>query len=1262
MSDPQDTRGKARGCWFGFFVACGLFAALAGLVLGLAVLVGKSQLDPERYRPLVEEELTRQVGAPVRVERLDWRPPDAFDLVGVEVRNPDDAEADPLFRIARVSVDVSTRGLLRKQIVARRIEVTRPELTVDFGADSFLLSHFRPADQPRRAGAPGLIPQLPGISVLEGALTLRRMPGYDPADELSFEGIEATVGRTGRREGDLRIAGRFTNDWLTQCDFHFDLSPRLSSAGFRFLAEGIRISDNSLKCLPLESRNLLLSHRLKGVLDLDLSGRYDWQEGEAQLRSLRLDLRQCSGELKHLPFRVSEVSGYVQTDDRHLLSAKLSGKLGTADVGLTGHRELGTEPAQESWTLLATGLALDDALVSCLTEEAQQLVRQWRVGGTVDARIQWTRLPEGEARVVAAFSSDDLTIQPSQFPAPVRITKGTVIWDGRTCRLANAHVRMDGSSGVVSGLFSLGSRQLENLRLEITQLVLKQELLQALPKQFRDPLGPAELSGILKGEVLVQEDTVQGQSVRFHLVGDRAEIKLTQLPAPLRFVSGSGLWNGTDFSFTEVKCALGETALTARGELPATGSAWARIEFLDAALDEGLKQTLAAQFQRFGCELKSSGTYSGYLEARDLLGKAPPIMLEVAATGAVIAHKSFPLSLSLQNLKLTRDESGLALERVVGRAGEAEVTLSGRLPDDEKAAKELRCSVKGLQLTKALIERCPESVQASWRTAEPQGTVDVEASLSLGAEGLADMKYTAAVTCRDVSARYAGFPVPLSEVTGAVTFTNGKIVFSKLKGRAQGRPASLDGVVSLDGKAATELKIQVSEIPIDGSLLKWVPADVQNSVKELGVAGTVKLLDCQIECEPSAVPACRLVLSIEDGSLSGSGLGPPVKAVSASLIWDGDKLSIQSLSGSALGGAVSATGELTSAALQLSVRGQSFRLGPEFLNSLPLAAQSYRFLLHGSQSADFACTVNTKLDGEVPDTQFSSVLSLSRDLDESGVILKDVNGVVRLKGQLTGRQLVASQGSLEFDDLTVSGHRLEDLTAGFSSQGEAWAVKELRARYCGGLVRLNLDRAAGDGRTAVKANFSDVNVSELTARLGATKGIPGLARGELEFTIREGQVDSVRGSGKLFVEGQELCQLPALLSIFSLLPNRGKNRIRELEMQYGLEGQVLKVSIVKLIGVDYSIYGLGTIDLKGALDLKAVVATRSLLKDAVDSIPAGPLSRIAGSLVDRLRTAVHQFDVQGSLREPKARLMPLTLEKDELKRLLQEMHDDGRRE
>lgn len=159
---------------------------------------------------------------------------------------------------------------------------------------------------------------------------------------------------------------------------------------------------------------------------------------------------------------------------------------------------------------------------------------------------------------------------------------------------------------------------------------------------------------------------------------------------------------------------------------------------------------------------------------------------EVSIKGAAITYEKFPVPLTDVKVKADVTPEVTVLRKLVGRNGNGEVSISGKVwptsEDDSEPSFCLSIEATQLDLKRKWLDSLPEEVKKFVSEFRPTGKINVKANLSNNPKDVDDCPDNKIVIdCIGVELNPRAFAFPIENVMGKITITDERILLQNLR-------------------------------------------------------------------------------------------------------------------------------------------------------------------------------------------------------------------------------------------------------------------------------------------------------------------------------------------------------------------------------------------------------------------------------------------------------------------------------------------------
>lgn len=267
--------------------------------------------------------------------------------------------------------------------------------------------------------------------------------------------------------------------------------------------------------------------------------------------------------------------------------------------------------------------------------------------------------------------------------------------------------------------------------------------------------------------------------------------------------------------------------------------------------------------------------------------------------------------------------------------------------------------------------------------------------------------------------------------------------------------------------------------------------------------------------------------------------------------------------------------------------------------ALPGALAKVTRVLKFSQPVNLATELVISQPGSStarPSVYWDSVMALKDTELDTGTTWSKVNGLVSSKGFYNGQQVEDVVGNIFLERASVLGQNLRNVhipVMVWKGKSDKVSMPDIKADLYGG----SLD---GQGRLELEPTFryemvlhaSRIQLEQLGGQNFRSADISGLANATLHLAGEGGELEGLRGHGRLDVPSGKMYRLPLLLDLMKWLGLRLPDRtaFEQAHAKFRIEGPRLHIEELELDGSAISVRGSGGMKLNGddvKLDLNA---------------------------------------------------------------------------
>jgi len=620
-----------------------------------------------------------------------------------------------------------------------------------------------------------------------------------------------------------------------------------------------------------------------------------------------------------------------------------------------------------------------------------------------------------------------------------------------------------------------------------------------------------------------------------------------------------------------------------------------------------------------------------------------------------LTHYRFPYRLDRTVGTVVLDGRALAIH-LTGQAGSHSVQVEGAFRMEPKGlVGSIEVRGDGMRIDDGLLAAMPARSADILRTLHAAGTFDFVFRHERFPEMPTGDANSLGIRLTKCSLSYAGFPYPLSNVSGNIRMDRGHWTIKDVCGSNDTGIVRCCGSLVPNGENDGELTLLLTgtRVVLERELRDALPRGVQRIWDDLDPRGSadfaatvrhqVKARQTGVEIE--ATPHAETV------SIEPAWFPYRLERLGGRLIWKNGLLRFEGVRGVHARTTVSAegTGRFSSdggwhiSFKQLSA--DRFRADHDVTQALPeglqqaIATVRPKGLLSLSGSLDIYSTsaAESATDGHLnpgvpgpPAAAWDMQLDMEQGSLDVGIALEHVHGGMRLKGQSDGRmwnasgevaidsamwrglQITAVQGPLTMD----SGGVRFGMTA--TPDGDSSQSHRLSARVAGGTIYIDGTSAAGDGGTfAMAASLADANLERLACDSSvSSSGVStdtqhnyrGRVFGAIEVSGSRSGTHSLVGRGQVRLRDADIYELPVVVALLKMLRIKAPDRkaFSSSLVDFRIEGPHAYLDNIELAGDAISLVGNGEVD----FDSNVHMTFRSIMGDSETQLPV--MKRVLG--------------------------------------------------
>jgi len=642
--------------------------------------------------------------------------------------------------------------------------------------------------------------------------------------------------------------------------------------------------------------------------------------------------------------------------------------------------------------------------------------------------------------------------------------------------------------------------------------------------------------------------------------------------------------------------------------------------------------------------------------------------LSIRCRNLSLTHYRFPYRLDRTVGTVTLEGDAVSLH-LVGQAGGRPVRVEGRFEGLEQAATAAPTGfveVRGedIGVDEHVLAAMPSGAARLVRSLRVAGRFGFVFRHERGGSVSGGRSTTLGIRIADGSLAYAGFPYPLSRVSGNIRMRDGRWEIVDVTGANDSGVVHCSGTFA--GTAGEEellLRFTGSRVALEDELRDALPVAMRRVWGDVSPRGLIDVMATVRHRVGAAMPQVELEAKPHGETVSIEPAWFPyrLERLDGRFSWANGSLRFEGVRGMHDRTAVAADGTCRFLAdggwhvSFASLAAERFRADHELLAALPAGLRDAIVvvrpggLLSLSGSLDLYAQGASEGAADRERSPVAAAWDMHVDIQQGsldvGLPLEHVHGGIRLVGRSDGRNWT-SRGDLAVDSLICRGVQVTSLSgpvvidpggvrfggaasepiASSTGRPAASGADRLSARIGGGVVQADGLLASGGG-FQVQAEVRDASLERLVAE---TMGSALAYRGRIDGSIRlEGSragSHALSGRGGMRLREAAIQELPLVVAMLKLLRVRlpDRNAFGSCQVDFRVEGPHAYLDTVELSGDAVSLVGSGELDFDGTVHM----TFRSIMGDSREQLPV--MKRLVGGASGQFML-IH---VDGPLADP----------------------------
>ena len=583
-----------------------------------------------------------------------------------------------------------------------------------------------------------------------------------------------------------------------------------------------------------------------------------------------------------------------------------------------------------------------------------------------------------------------------------------------------------------------------------------------------------------------------------------------------------------------------------------------------------------------------------------------------------------------------------------GRHGGAEVVLNGEMlnrPGAEPSV-DLKVEGKNVALDDDLAKALPPRERGILDVFHLSGLADITGTVRRGEDTKEELHYDLGIRLKGARMVYEPFPFLAEEVSGDLRLSNGACRIESLSGYNSGARVEARGWI--DQRAddyAMDLVLTGKNVLLGESLRGALGPDMRAVWSHLAPRGRVDINAHLAKAFGlKEAPRHHVWVTMRDAQATLDIFPYPMEHVTGQMEFQGSEVllhNIEARSGLtqfALGGRIAY--DQVGPTLDLTVQAKGLRFDGPLNQAVPEPIRKAFAIIHPTGRMDL--NLDRLVYRRTPKGEAEALFSGTAVLDEvglePGLKIAGVVGTAAMRGRWTEAGVVLD-GEVRIQQGKVADKDISNarLVVQKEATSETLSLRKVEGDLYGGRVEgFATVGLTAEGRYALNLAATDVDFERLLrdgfrlehnitgGRLRATVGLRAGGPGG----------PGVEASGYVDVTQAKLYELPALVRVLNVLAIGPDERtaFEKARVLYFVRGRRILMGDIRLEGRALSVYGAGTMEPDGALNLMFVTGKKN----------DDPLIPAFAELAEGIRKQIVVVLVTGTLAEPKVETRTLS--------------------
>ena len=769
----------------------------------------------------------------------------------------------------------------------------------------------------------------------------------------------------------------------------------------------------------------------------------------------------------------------------------------------------------------------------------------------------------------------------------------------------------------------------------------------------------------------------------------QGQISNPVLPFPLHGLSGEVYWDNKQVILRQLTAKNGETRMQIDGLVQRQAlntPTRMEVKLTDLLLDSRLRSRLPLEYREKFDLIQPEGPIDADITLGTLDGSRWRIdQLLLTARECKITNAKFPYPVERITGTVRQQQADWMID-LVGYAARQPVGITGviRSPSAESEVI-IDVQAKRFPIDNRFLQAAPDGLRKMVESLHLTGWTDADVRLHRP-PGL-DQDFELAIDARlsHCEIQPECFPFRLSEVAGRVIHDSrsDQWRFDNFRGEHGAMTITAQGDFgreNLSDPGKLRMNFQASEVPLDESLRRALPESQRLLWDELRPAGQADAR-ATLEWVPNGEMDVKLpYVKIYDGALQLQAFPYLISDVEATFSATSTDLKIASFVGKHEETFIRCNGwankdERGGWRLLLNdLHVDDLNPSRQFRRALPPDLRSVVEELDPQGLVSVSGQVELRSAGDV-----DAVITSGWDLQFAfngnrvtvGVDIEKLYGRIDYRGTWDGRD-IRSVGRIDRCSMEVWGYQLMEAKGPFSVNGyrvtfgtpsllqstdvEVPDEERLTAKAIGGLFLLDGEADVVDPVAwRLRAIMRNGDLEQYSKRyLPGVRSLRGVMNGWINLSNQTHDPNRLTGEGQVQIHPAALYEMPVIAQVFQAMTFTPPDReaFKHAFVDFDVAGEEFRLNEIDLVGDAITLRGQGSARMNGRLniDFYSSLPRRQLARMR---LPLPIVSNVVNGALDGLTKDWVRVEVRGSTAAPEARMVPMPVVDDALKKFLE---------